>query len=137
MAKVSCRYFVNVRSATNKDGEIVEVPDDMTVEQFLDFMSAKYGLEFEKYLYSTGTMSGEPFKTPNIHLNKRRIQWVQDFPEGVKTKVKDGDEMWFGLIVGGGAGKTSPDERFWLISFQLFQLLQNFRPRAACIHRHR
>jgi hypothetical protein len=21
----------------------------------------------------------------------------------VKTKVKDGDEMWFGLIVGGGA----------------------------------
>jgi hypothetical protein len=28
---------------------------------------------------------------------------VQDFPEGVKTKVKDGDEFWFGLIVGGGS----------------------------------
>jgi molybdopterin converting factor small subunit len=103
MAKVSCRYFVNVRSATNKDAEVVEVPDGLTVEQFLDLMSDKYGAEFAKYLYSTGTMSGQPFKTPNIHLNKRRIQWQQDFPEGVKTKVKDGDEMWFGLIVGGGA----------------------------------
>jgi len=103
MAKVSCRYFVNVRSATNKDGEVVEVPDGLTVEQFLDFLSGKYGAEFEKYLYSTGIMSGKPFKTPNIHLNKRRIQWQQDFPEGVKTIVKDGDEMWFGLIVGGGA----------------------------------
>ena len=103
MAKVSCRYFVNVRSATNKDGEVVEVPDGLTVEQFLDLMSDKYGAEFAKYLYSTGTMSGQPFKTPNIHLNKRRIQWQQDYPEGVKTKVKDGDEMWFGLIVGGGA----------------------------------
>ncbi len=61
MAKVSCRYFVNVRSATNKDGEVVEVPDGLTVEQFLDFMSDKYGAEFAKYLYSTGTMSGQAF----------------------------------------------------------------------------
>jgi molybdopterin converting factor small subunit len=103
MAKISCKYFVNVLSATKKDGEVVEVPDGMNVEQFLDFMSGKYGNDFGKHVYATGTVAGEPFKTPNIYLNKKRIQWVQDFPLGVKTKVKDGDEFWFGLIVGGGS----------------------------------
>jgi len=103
MAKVTCKYFVNVLGATKKDGETLDVPDGMNVEQFLDFMSDKYGPEFSKHVYATGTLGGEPFKTPNIYLNKRRIQWVQDFPEGVKTKVKDGDEFWFGLIVGGGS----------------------------------
>jgi len=102
MAKVSCKYFVNVLGATKKDGEILDVPDGINVEQFLDFISNKYGTEFAKHVYATGTVAGEPFKTPNIYLNKRRIQWVQDFPEGVKTRVKDGDEFWFGLIVGGG-----------------------------------
>ena len=48
-------------------------------------------------------MRGEKFRTPNIYLNKRRIQWVQDFPKGVQTIVGDGDEFWFGLIVGGGS----------------------------------
>lgn len=102
MAKVACKYFVNVLGATKKDGEILDVPDGISVEQFLDFISEKYGPEFAKHVYATGTVAGEPFKTPNIYLNKRRIQWVQDFPEGVKTTVKDGDEFWFGLIVGGG-----------------------------------
>ncbi|MEI6126915.1 MAG: MoaD/ThiS family protein [Pseudomonadota bacterium] len=106
MAKVTCKYFVNVLGATKKDGETLDIPDGMNVEQFLDFMTEKYGRGFGMHVYATGTLSGEPFKTPNIYLNKRRIQWVQDFPEGVKTKVKDGDEFWFGLIVGGGSGKS-------------------------------
>jgi len=102
MAKVSCKYFVNVLGATKKDGEIVEIPNGLTVEKFLDFMSEKYGSDFSRHVYAEGTLDGTPFKTPNIYLNKKRIQWVQDFPKGVKTRVKDGDEFWFGLIVGGG-----------------------------------
>ena len=46
MAKVSCRYFVNVRSATNKDGEVVEVPDGLTVEQFLWQFSKRFSCIF-------------------------------------------------------------------------------------------
>ena len=103
MPKVTCKYFVNVRGATGKEGETVEIPDKMNVEQFLEFMSEKYGSEFARHVYAEGTLDGKPFKTPNIYLNKKRIQWVQDFPDGVKTRVKDGDEFWFGLIVGGGA----------------------------------
>jgi hypothetical protein len=41
--------------------------------------------------------------TPNIFLNKGRIQWEQDYPKGLKTVLKDGDMLWMGLIIGGGA----------------------------------
>ena len=102
MAKIFCKSFVNVPGATKKDGEIVEVPDGMTVEPFLEFMSYQYGPEFGKHMDTTGALSGEPFKIPNIYLNKRRIQWAQHFFDGVKTKEKDGDEFWFGLIFAGG-----------------------------------
>ena len=102
MAKITCKYFTNVLTATKKDGETLDAPDGITVEKFLDFMSDKYGENFKRNVFAEGTIDGRPFKTPNIYLNKRRIQWVQDFPEGVKTKIKDGDEFWFGLIVGGG-----------------------------------
>ncbi len=74
----------------------------MTVEQFFEFMPNQYGPEFGKHMDTTGALSGEPFKTPNIYLYKRRIQWAQHFSGGVKTKVKDGDEFWFGLIFAGG-----------------------------------
>jgi hypothetical protein len=102
MAKVSCKYFVNVLGATKKEGEIVEVPDGMTIEQFLDFMSDMYGPEFRRHVYATGTLSGESYTTPNIYLNRGRLHSMQDVPEGIKTIVTDGDEIWFGLIFGGG-----------------------------------
>ena len=100
--KVNCDYFTTVLGATKKDKETIEIAANMTVEKFIEFMSDKYGSEFSKNVYAEGTIRGKKFKTPNIYLNKKRIQWIQDFPDGVKTLVKDGDEFWFGLIVGGG-----------------------------------
>jgi molybdopterin converting factor small subunit len=100
--KVTCKYFTTVLGATKKDEETIEIAGKMSVEKFIEFMSDKYGSEFSKNVYAEGTIQGKKFKTPNIYLNKKRIQWIQDFPDGVKTIVKDGDEFWFGLIVGGG-----------------------------------
>ena len=100
--KVTCKYFTTVLGATKIDGETIEIAAKMSVEKFIEFMSDKYGSEFSKNVYAEGTIQGKKFKTPNIYLNKKRIQWIQDFPDGVKTIVKDGDEFWFGLIVGGG-----------------------------------
>jgi molybdopterin converting factor small subunit len=100
--KVTCKYFTTVLGATKKNGETIEIAAKMSVEKFIEFMSDKYGSEFSKNVYAEGTIQGKKFKTPNIYLNKKRIQWIQDFPDGVKTIVKDGDEFWFGLIVGGG-----------------------------------
>jgi molybdopterin converting factor small subunit len=100
--KVNCDYFTTVLGATKKDKETIEIAANMTVKKFIEFMSDKYGSEFSKNVYAEGTIRGKKFKTPNIYLNRKRIQWVQDFPKGLKTIVKDGDEFWFGLIVGGG-----------------------------------
>jgi len=100
---VNCKYFTTVLGATKKDAEVVEFKSGKTVQDFLDFISDKYGHEFARNVYAEGTLQGEKFRTPNIYLNKRRIQWVQDFPKGVQTIVNDGDEFWFGLIVGGGS----------------------------------
>jgi hypothetical protein len=102
MPKVSCKYFTTVLGVTKKEGEILEIPKGLTVEGFLDFMIDRYGDGFGRHVYAEGSMGGKRFKTPNIFVNKKRIQWVQDFPEGVKTKVNDGDVFWFGLIAGGG-----------------------------------
>ncbi len=101
--KVSCKYFTTVLGATKKDAEVVDFQSGKTVQKFLDFMGEKYGDGFDRNIYAEGTLDGKKFRTPNIYLNKRRIQWVQDFPKGVKTIVGDGDEFWFGLIVGGGS----------------------------------
>ena len=86
--KVTCKYFTTVLGATKKDGETIEIADKMSVEKFIEFMSDKYGNEFSKNVYAEGTIQGKKFKTPNIYLNKKRIQWIQDFPDGVKTIVR-------------------------------------------------
>jgi len=62
----------------------------------------KYGKEFEKGLFFEGFYGDTKVRTPNLFLNKSRIQWVQDYPKGLKTTLKEGDMLWMGLIIGGG-----------------------------------
>jgi adenylyltransferase/sulfurtransferase len=107
MAKITCKYFTTVLNITKKDGEIFDVAEGITVDNFLKILVQKYGDNFRRNVFSEGTLDGKHFSTPNIFLNKKRIQWVQDFPKGLKTKLKDGDEFWLGLIAGGGNGPES------------------------------
>ena len=102
MPAITCKYFTTVLDITRKDSEIIQVKDGLTVEQFLDKLIEKYGDKFGRHIYAEGTFDGKPYKTPNIYLNKSRIQWVQDFPLGIQTRLKDGDVLWLGLIIGGG-----------------------------------
>jgi MoaD family protein len=102
MPKVTCKYFTTVLNITNKDEETFEINQGTTVDVFLNSLVKKYGEKFSRNVYSEGTIEGKSYRTPNLYLNKSRIQWVQDFPEGLKTKLKDGDVLWLGLIVGGG-----------------------------------
>ncbi len=105
MPTVVCKYFTTVQNITNKEQEEITVPAGTTVEQFLETLISTYGSKFGQHVYAEGTLDGKPYKTPNIYLNKSRIQWVQDYPDGLKTKLKDGDVLWFGLIIGGGHHK--------------------------------
>jgi molybdopterin converting factor small subunit len=102
MPTVTCKYFTTVLNITNKEQESFDLPAGTTVEKFIENLINKYGSKFGQHVYAEGTLDGKPYKTPNIYLNKSRIQWVQDYPDGLKTKLKDGDVLWFGLIIGGG-----------------------------------
>ncbi len=131
MPTVTCKYFVNVLGATKKDGETVDIEEGMTVERFLDYMTEKYGDGFGKHVYATGTLDGETYRTPNIYLNKKRIQWVQDFPKGLQTIVRDGDEFWFGLIVGGG-GMNAGHRPATAVRTGVFEQYATAVPAQAC-----
>ena len=102
MPNVTCKYFTTVVSYTKKEKEIFDLPKGTTVEKFLNDLIDKYGTKFGKNVIIEVTMEGKKYETANLFLNKKRIQWAQDFPDGMQTKLKDGDELWLGLIAGGG-----------------------------------
>ena len=102
-AKIICKYYSTVYGIINKHEEDFDVPAGTTVEDVLDLLIRKYGARLEEHLYSEGTICGNHYKTAAVYVNKKRIQWLQDFPDGIKTKVKDGDVLSLGLIMGGGA----------------------------------
>jgi hypothetical protein len=102
MPKIICKYFSTVYGIINKNEEALDVPAGTTVEGVLELLVQKYGGRLEEHLYSEGTICGKYYKTASVYVNKKRIQWVQDFPEGIQTRVKNGDELSLGLIMGGG-----------------------------------
>jgi len=100
---VHARYFGLVAAGAKKAQEDVELSPGTTVEKALQMLVNKYGREFERGLFVEAAFGDNKVITPNLFLNKSRIQWVQDYPLGIKTPLKDGDSLWMGLIIGGGA----------------------------------
>ncbi len=103
---VNMRYYGLVSAITKKAQEDIEMKKGITVQGAIDVLVKKYGEKFRKELYFEGSYGDTKVSTPNIFLNKGRIQWEQDYPKGLKTVLKDGDMLWMGLIIGGGAFKT-------------------------------
>ncbi len=101
--KIILRYYGLVAAITKKAQEEIELPEGTTVEGALEFLVKKYGDKFKKEVYFEAYYGDTKVTTPNLFLNKARIQWQQDYPEGLKTTLKDGDMLWMGLIIGGGA----------------------------------
>ena len=103
MIKITCKYFSTLYTFTNKEQELFELADDTTVEGFLDSLIHKYGGRIAPHVYAEGYINNTYYKTASVYLNKKRIQWAQDFPHGLQTKLKDNDIIILGLIMGGGA----------------------------------
>ena len=99
---VNMRYYGLVAAATKKAQEDIELEKGTTVEDVINILINKYGEKFRKELYFEGFYGDKKVSTPNLFLNKSRIQWLQDYPKGLKTPLKDGDMLWMGLIIGGG-----------------------------------
>lgn len=106
MLKITCKYFSTMYIFINKPSETFDVEEGTTVEDVLDAIAEKYGESIKEFLYSEGSIEGTYYKTASVYVNNKRIQWVQDFPDGLKTKLKEGDVLSLGLIMGGGAGHT-------------------------------
>ncbi len=102
---VNMRYYGLVSAITKKAQEDIEMKKGTTVQGAIDVLVKKYGEKFRKELYFEGSYGDTKVSTPNIFLNKGRIQWEQDYPKGLKTALKDGDMLWMGLIIGGGVFK--------------------------------
>jgi molybdopterin converting factor small subunit len=99
---VNMRYYGLVAAVTKKAKEDIELKKGTTVANAIDILVKKYGDNFRKELYFEGFYGDTKVSTPNLFLNKSRIQWTQDYPKGLKTPLKDGDMLWMGLIIGGG-----------------------------------
>ncbi|MCX8042587.1 MAG: MoaD/ThiS family protein [Desulfobacterota bacterium] len=102
MPTVHCLYYSTVQTAVGKKEETITLPDGATVEDVLNELVRKYGSHLARHLYSEGWIDGRYYKTAAVYVNKKRIQWLQDFPLGIKTMLQEGDELSFGLIMGGG-----------------------------------
>ena len=99
---VNMRYYGLVAAVTKKAQEDIELDEGYTVEDAINFLIKKYGEKFKKEIFFEGFCGDKKVRTPNLFLNKSRIQWKQDYPKGMKTQLKDGDMLWMGLIIGGG-----------------------------------
>ncbi len=102
MVSVKCIYYATIQTILNRKKETFEVAPNTTVEDILDRIIAKYGSRVAGHIYSEGYIEGRYFKTASVYVNKKRIQWIQDFPLGLKTVLKDGDILSLGLVMGGG-----------------------------------
>ena len=100
--KIHLRYYGLVAAVTKKAQEEIELKAGMTVQGALDVLVKQYGEKFRKEVFFEGYYGDTKVNTPNLFLNKARIQWPQDYPKGLKTTLKDGDMLWMGLIIGGG-----------------------------------
>ena len=103
---INMRYYGLVAAITKKAQDEIELKEGTTVEGAITYLVKKYGDKFKKELFFEGFYGDTKVNTPNLFLNKSRIQWVQDHPKGLKTPLKEGDMLWMGLIIGGGMHST-------------------------------
>jgi len=93
--KVKVKFFTTLREIAGKKEDQIELSRSVTVEALLRQLAKKYGKEFEDYIYD---------ELGNIHghlqflVNGKSITALQ----GLKTKLREGDQVAILPPVGGG-----------------------------------
>jgi len=94
--KITVKFFASVREIVGKKEETIELPEGATVETVLQKLVQNYGPKFKDYVYD------EKLQTPRNHLqflvDGRSVTTL----EGIKTKLRDGNQFAIIPPVGGG-----------------------------------
>ena len=92
---VHVRFFTTLREITGKKEEQIQLPGSATLKALLRQLSKKYGREFQDYTYDElGNVHGHLQFL--INGKNTLTAW------GLKTKLKDGDQIAILPPVGGG-----------------------------------
>jgi len=93
--KVTARFFTTLREITGKKEEPVEFSKTATINSLLKQLSKKYGKDFDDYMFDEiGDVRGHL----QILVNGKSITATG----GLKTKLKEGDQVAILPPVGGG-----------------------------------
>ncbi len=93
--KVTVKFFTTLREITGKKEEQLEFSRPVTVKSLVGQLSKRYGKEFDDYVYDElGDVRGHL----QLLVNGRSVTVLQ----GLRTKLKDGDQVAILPPVGGG-----------------------------------
>ncbi len=93
--KVTVRFFTTLREITGHKEEYAEFSETATVNSLLRHLSKKYGKEFDNYMFDElGYVHGHL----QILINGQSVTTMR----GLKTKLKEGDQVAILPPVGGG-----------------------------------
>lgn len=95
--KVKVEYLGHIKNILgNRREEEVEIKEDSSVADLLITLSSRYGEPFKKAIYETGGTDVKPnfMATVNGYLLNQL--------DGVKTKLKQGDNVILMPVVSGG-----------------------------------
>lgn len=93
--KVLVRFFTTLREITGKKEEQIELSKSASVNSVLKKLSENYGAEFDDYVFDElGDVRGHL----EILVNGRSVSTLS----GLRTRLKDGDQVAILPPVGGG-----------------------------------
>lgn len=102
MIKIKCRYYNLTLDVTKKIDEEIVLPDGSTVKQAVDFLIKKYGYKFQQRAILTMDSMQGTVQRANVYLNNHPADYEYDYPDKLETKLKNGDTISFGSLIGGG-----------------------------------
>jgi len=98
--QVTARYYGFFSKVTGKLYEPVEVDDELAVKELIEILARSYGYKFSRLCFIRPLYSDREYL--NICLNFLDLNSLQKFPQGLNTRLKEGDLVSFG-VMGGAA----------------------------------
>ncbi|MGB9791132.1 MAG: MoaD/ThiS family protein [Thermacetogeniaceae bacterium] len=96
--RITVRYYGFVSSLTKKLLEELDVPENITIKELIEILTKRYGYKFEQICFIRPLYSERDYF--NIYLNTKDLNDEKLFPDGLATKLSEGDIISFGPISG-------------------------------------